>query len=137
MGYEVLVVDDSATIRSMVKKSIALSGLQVNQVHEARNGQEALRVLREKWIDIVFTDLHMPEVDGIELVERMNADQILVGVPVVVVSSDRSQEHLDRLRKLGVRAYIKKPFRPESVRDVVLGLLDTTGEKNNDWSFDR
>jgi two-component system chemotaxis response regulator CheY len=123
MAYEVLVVDDSKTIRAMVKKSIMLSGLEVGEVFEAANGREALEILSQRWIDIVFADVHMPDMNGIELVEAMSKDSVLVSVPVVIVSSDRNQEHINKLQELGVRAYIKKPFKPESFRDVVKDCL--------------
>lgn len=128
MSYQVLVVDDSKTIRSMVKKSIAMSGLPVGEIFEAGTGREALAVLGQHWIDIVFADVHMPDMNGIELVEAMSRDTVLGKVPVVIVSSDRNQSHISRLEALGIRAYVKKPFRPESFREVVKCLLEQVGE---------
>lgn len=127
MGYNILIVDDSKIIRAMVKKNIEMAGLPVASIHEAGNGEEALAVMADAWIDVVFADIHMPRMNGIEMVERMSADNILVSIPVVMVSSDRSQAHIDRLNNLGIRAYIKKPFRPESFRDVVADVLETMG----------
>lgn len=128
MSYEVLVVDDSKTIRAMVKKCVLMMGLDVKTVHEAENGQQALDILKENWVDIVFADVHMPGMNGIELVEAMSRDNLLVSVPVVMVSSDRNQEHIARLEALGIRAYIKKPFRPEEFRGVVDDLLHGGGK---------
>ncbi|MBN2799454.1 MAG: response regulator [Deltaproteobacteria bacterium] len=119
MSYSVLIVDDSPLIRSMVLKSIAMSGLEILASFQAANGLEALEILREQWIDVVFADLNMPEMGGIELVERMSADSLLVSVPVVIVSSVRDEAHIEALKRKGIRAYIKKPFRPESFREVV------------------
>lgn len=119
MSYTVLIVDDSPLIRTMVLKSITMSGLPIAQAHQAANGVEALRILQENWIDVVFADLNMPEMGGIELVERMSQDNVLVSVPVVIVSSVRDEAHIEALRKKGVRAYIKKPFRPENFLEIV------------------
>ncbi len=123
MSYTVLIVDDSSTIRSMIRRSIGMSGLDIGQIYEAGNGIEALNVLETEWIDIVFTDLNMPEMDGVELVQQMSEDNVMVTIPVVVVSSDRSQARIDALKKSGIRAYLKKPARPETFREVVEKIL--------------
>jgi len=127
MSYTILVVDDSSIVRTMVKKSIAMAGLEVAKVFEAANGKEALDVLSKNWIDIVFADLNMPEMNGTELVEKMSQDAMLVSTPVVIVSSEQSQAKIDELKAKGIRAYIKKPFRPEGFREVVADVLGGSG----------
>ncbi len=129
MAYAVLIVDDSKTVRSMVKKTLQLAGIPVQSLHEAGNGAEALAIMQKQWVDIVFADVHMPEMNGIEMMEHMSQDHILVSVPVVVVSSDQNAGHIRRLEELGIRAYIKKPFRPETFRDVVQEILGEQGDK--------
>jgi two-component system chemotaxis response regulator CheY len=123
MSLSVLVVDDSAVIRSVVRKALGMSGVAVGEVYEAGSGLEALRVLGERWIDIVFADLNMPEMSGVELVRTMAADNLLATIPVVIVSSERDPSRIDELRRLGIRAYLKKPFRPESLRDTLHEVL--------------
>jgi two-component system chemotaxis response regulator CheY len=125
MSYTVLVVDDSAIVRTMVRKAISMAGLQLNQVHEASNGREALDLLRRTWIDVVFADINMPEVSGLDLVRSMRADAALAGTPVVIVSSERTQARIDEAIRSGARGYVKKPFRPEHFRQVVEQLLHT------------
>ena len=127
MSYSILIVDDSAIVRTMVKKAVAMAGLDVSQVHEAANGKEALAVLGRTWIDVVFADINMPEMTGTELVRRMKADPALASTPVVIVSSEQSQIRIDELKACGARAYLKKPFRPEQFREVVEKLLGTQG----------
>jgi two-component system chemotaxis response regulator CheY len=129
MSYTILIVDDSAIVRTMVKKSIGMAGLPVGKVLEAGNGREALEVLGREWIDIVFADLNMPEMNGTELVEKMSQDAMLVSTPVVIVSSEQSQTKIDALKQKGIRAYIKKPFRPEGFREVVEGVLGGPARK--------
>ena len=119
MSYRILVVDDSAVSRRMVCRAISMSGLDVGRVFDAANGKEALSVLDKEWVDIVFTDIHMPEMDGVELVAQMAEHDMLKALPVVVVSSDRNEEQADALRKRGIRAYVKKPIGPEELRDVI------------------
>ncbi len=127
MAYRILIVDDSDIIRRIVRKSISMSGLEVAEIFEAANGLEALEVLDKEWVDIVLADLNMPEMNGMELVEKMSEDNLLVSIPVVIVSSEHSQTRIDELKKQGIRAYIKKPFRPESFRDVVNDVLKSIG----------
>lgn len=123
MSFAVLVVDDSSIIRAMVRKSIAMSGIDVGQLHEASNGREALEVLASNWVDIVFADLNMPEMNGTELVAKMAEDSMLVSTPVVIVSSEHSDARIEEMKRRGIRAYIKKPFRPENFREVVTEVL--------------
>ncbi len=123
MGYNILIVDDSSIIRAAVKKAIEMSGLDVAAFHEAANGKHALEALDQQWVDIVLTDINMPEMSGVELIERMAADDLLNKIPVVIVSTERSRTRIENLMAMGVRAYIKKPFRPEDFRDVIGGIL--------------
>jgi two-component system, chemotaxis family, chemotaxis protein CheY len=123
MSLSVLVVDDSAVIRSVVRKALGMSGVDLAEVHEAGSGVEALRVLGERWIDIVLADLNMPEMSGVELVRAMAQDHVLATIPVVIVSSERDPSRIEELRRLGIRAYLKKPFRPESLRDTLHEVL--------------
>jgi two-component system, chemotaxis family, chemotaxis protein CheY len=127
MSYRILVVDDSATIRAAIRKSIQMSGLDVSEVHEAENGLAALEILGAQWVDIVFADLNMPKMGGMELVEKMSQDSLLVSTPVVIVSSDHNKSTIEELKSRGIRAYIKKPFRPENFRDVVNDVLGLAG----------
>jgi len=123
MSYRILIVDDSPIIRSVTKKIIGMCGLDVAGLYEAANGLEALKILGEEWIDVVFADINMPEMNGIELVEKMVADDMLKSVPVVIVSTERSEVRIAALKEMGVKAYIKKPFRPEEFQAAVEDVL--------------
>ncbi len=123
MSYNVLIVDDSSVVRSIVRKSIKMSGIETSAVFDAANGKEALKVLNDEWIDIVFADLNMPEMNGVELVEKMSEDNMLVSTPVVIISSEHREKRIEELKARGIRAYIKKPFRPENFASVVQDVL--------------
>jgi len=131
MGFSVLIVDDSSIIRTMVKRSISMADIEISSCFEAANGVEALEVLSKEWVDIVFVDLNMPVMGGAELVERMAADNLLVSIPVVIVSADQDTARIEDMRRRGIRAYIKKPFRPENFRDAVHELLLRNGADKN------
>ncbi len=123
MSYSSLIVDDSAIIRKMIRRALSLSGLDLGDILEAGDGRQALAVLDDHWVDVVLTDIHMPEMDGIELVERMALDPLLSKIPVLVVSTERSEERIERLRRLGIKGYLTKPFTPEQIRDAVTRAL--------------
>ena len=125
MSYSVLIADDSAIVRTMVRKALGMAGLPLGDVHEAANGVEALAILRASWIDVVFADINMPEMSGAELVRQMKADPALASTPVVIVSSESSEARVAELKRSGARAYVKKPFRPEQFRAVVEELTGT------------
>ena len=71
MAFNVLVVDDSSSIRAIIKKIIRLSGFNVGGFWDASDGLAALSVLKEEWVDIVLTDINMPNMNGMELIDRM------------------------------------------------------------------
>jgi two-component system chemotaxis response regulator CheY len=120
MGFNILIVDDSATTRAMIKRAVQLSGAaEGGKVLEAENGRHGLAVLTVTHVDLVLADLHMPEMTGVEMTQRMLADAKLRHVPVVVVSAEPSTEKLEQLKSQGVRNYVRKPFTPEAIRNVI------------------
>lgn len=123
MAYTIMVVDDSEIIRSMVQRSLAMTGLPLDAVVEAPNGKAALQLLENQWVDIVLTDIHMPQMDGISLIEAMQANPELKDIPVVIVSTEGSATRIDELKQKGVKGYLRKPFTPEKIRDVIVNTL--------------
>lgn len=119
---DVLVVDDSDLIRAMIIKTLRLAQVPLGTVYEAGNGREALDVLDSNWVDLVLADINMPVMDGVEMVERMRASADLKGIPVIVVSTEGATARIEELRKMGVSAYVRKPFTPEMLRDVVASV---------------
>jgi two-component system chemotaxis response regulator CheY len=128
MGYNVLAVDDSSTVRAVIAKALRVSGVEVSRFGEASSGDEALRMLHEEGFDLVFCDLNMPGMTGFELVEALRRDGLLESVAVVVVSSIGSSAALAELKSKGVRACLKKPLRPEVLRRVVNQVMGVTDE---------
>lgn len=124
MALNILLVDDSTTVRAVIARSLELAGVPVGTLHQAGNGREALAVLGREWIDLVFADINMPVMNGVEMIEKMREDGLLQTIPVVIVSTEGSVSRIEQLRAAGVRAYIRKPFTPELLRQVV---EDTVG----------
>ncbi len=128
MAYTILVVDDSETIRAVLQRTLAMTRLPIESVIEAINGRDALEKLADSWVDIVFTDINMPEMDGISLVDAMIKNPEYKDIPVVVVSTEGSATRIEELRKKGVKGYLRKPFTPESIRDIILQTLGAWDE---------
>ena len=123
MGTNILIVDDSSLTRAIIAKSIRLSGVAVDGLFQAGDGREGLELLRSRPVELVLTDINMPEMDGVELVRRMRSEENLKEIPVVVISSDGSQARAEQLRGLGISAYLRKPFTPEAFREIITSIL--------------
>lgn len=131
MRYQILVVDDSQTVRSVIAKTLSLSGIAMGEIFQAGNGQEALACMREHPIDLVFTDINMPVMSGIAMVETMRTTPALASIPVVVVSTEGSRTRIDELLATGIQAYIRKPFTPELLGQVIEQLLGARDEQQD------
>jgi two-component system chemotaxis response regulator CheY len=116
MAYRVLIVDDSPAMRAFIRRVIHLSGFETACCLEAGNGAEALQALRREWVDVILTDINMPGMDGEQLLRHLSDDEMLRALPVVVISTDRTDHRIQQMMSLGARGYLIKPFRPEDLR---------------------
>jgi len=123
MSFNILMVDDSKTVRAVIAKTLRLAEVPVGELFEAANGKEALDILADHWIDLVIADVNMPVMNGLELIERMSEDGLLKTIPVVIVSTEGSAVRIKELESKGARAYIRKPFTPEQIRGVILEVM--------------
>ena len=123
MASNVLIVDDSPPMRSVIKKTIKISGFKVDQFFEAPDGKAALEIIERELIDLVLTGFHMPEINGLELLEEMNKDDTLKTIPVVVVTTEGSRKRREEFIEKGAIDYIKKPFpgRNQTKIEVYIG----------------
>ena len=119
MALNIMIVDDSPVMRAFIRKVVNLTGLDVGEYCEAGDGADALKSLGETWVDLVLTDINMPNMNGEEFVRRMENDDLLRSIPVIVVSTDSSHSRVQQMMALGAKGYICKPFLPEALRDEV------------------
>ncbi len=117
MELHILIVDDSSVMRAFIRRVLDLSGLELGLCLEASNGEEALRLLENNWVDAVLTDINMPTMDGEELLRRMSEHPVLRLIPVLVVSTDRTDGRVQKMLTLGAKGYVTKPFAPETLRE--------------------
>lgn len=127
MSLNLLIVDDSVTIRTVIAKAIGMSNAPVNEIQFAANGQEALNILNKSFVDLVLVDINMPVMNGVEMIDRMRAEDNLKSIPVVVVSTEGSSTRLEELKAKGVKAFIRKPFTPESIYKVIREATNAYG----------
>lgn len=125
MALNVLVVDDSDVIRSMILKTLALADVPIGSAFEASNGREALGIIDANWVDLVLADINMPVMDGVEMLRRLREDARHAELPVIVVTTEGSMEIVAELEGAGVSAFVRKPFTPETIRNVVDEVTST------------
>lgn len=128
MAYNILVVDDSFPMRGVIKKVIRASGFDIGDLLEASNGEEALQVMDQQWMDLVLTDYNMPDMNGLELLKAMKDSDTLADIPVVMITTEGSDQRVKQFLSQGVAAYIKKPFTPEQIKSCLNRIL---GEPEN------
>ncbi len=129
MAYSILIVDDSALIRNALKIAFEKTNLPIQNLYIAVNGHQALDVINNNWVDIIFTDLHMPKMTGFELIEKIKNNQLFSDIPAVILSSERSKVKLGKLKELGIEGVIQKPFKEFELKEIVIKLA-------GDWEYE-
>jgi len=123
MACNVLIVDDSSSMRAIIRKIIKVSGFNIGELLEAADGKEAIKVLTDEWVDLVLTDINMPNMSGLELISEMKKDEMLKLIPVVMVTTEGSEKRIQESMKLGASGYIKKPFLPEEIKRTLSAIM--------------
>ena len=123
MTNDILVVDDSAVMRAMLIRVLRLSGLPIGTVHEAGDGVQALALLAAHSVDLALLDINMPVMNGDELLDRIRADAGMARLPVIIVSTERSDARIESFARRGA-AFITKPFTPEQIRAAAVRAVE-------------
>jgi len=116
MPFTVLVVDDSKAMRGFIRRVMDLSGFQYSQCLEAANGLEALDLLGREPVDVILTDINMPQMNGEEFLRRLEEIEQYAAIPVLVVSTDATENRIEEMMSIGAKGYLTKPFVPEDLR---------------------
>ena len=117
ISKKILVVDDAGFIRNLVSLILTTEGYEVI---ESNNGKDALKKLEETSIDMIITDLNMPEMDGIELVKTMRSKSAYMHIPVVMLTSEFLETRKQRAFEAGINEWIPKPFIAQHLRALVM-----------------
>jgi two-component system, chemotaxis family, chemotaxis protein CheY len=124
MAINVLIADDSVVARAVIIKTLILTNVELGSIYQAKDGKQALEIIENNWIDLVFLDINMPIMNGEEVVETLRESPLWAELPIIVVSTEGSETRIEHLKSMGAR-FIHKPFVPEALRKVILEL---TGE---------
>ena len=123
MGKKIMIVDDSSTMRKIVSRSLRQAGIDVEEILEASDGQEALNTLADTNVDLILSDINMPNMDGLEFLRQKGADDGIKDIPVVMISTEGGADIIGEAKSLGAKGSIKKPFTPDKVNDTLGDLL--------------
>ena len=118
MPLSVLIVDDSKAMRMVVRKTLTAAGFDVSEIYEGADGLEALEILNKHQVDVVLSDLHMPNMNGMELLATLNKEGRVPDCFILVTTEGR-KERLKEALTLGARGFVIKPFQPEGLRKIL------------------
>jgi two-component system chemotaxis response regulator CheY len=119
MAKNVLLVDDSSTMRKIVSRSLRQAGLDFGEIYEAGDGLEALAMLEKESIDIVLSDINMPNMNGIEFLREKANRPAIKDIPVFMISTETGEDIIGEAKSLGAIGALKKPFTPDKVNEVL------------------
>jgi two-component system chemotaxis response regulator CheY len=123
MSFNVLIVDDSNAMRAVIKRVVAISGFRMNKCLEAGHGGEALKLLADEWVDVIISDINMPEMNGLELLGRLKKDELYKEIPVIMISTEGSAERMREAFDGGAQGFIRKPFFPEELKKILYEVI--------------
>ncbi len=121
MAKKILIAEDSLTMRSLIVSTISAMG-DYDTV-EAANGFEALRILPREKVDLIITDINMPDINGLELVSFIRNNENYQETPLFIISTEGSERDREKGMSLGANAYLVKPFAPEQLQQLIRDYL--------------
>lgn len=124
MAKTLMIIDDSATMRKIIMRTVRMSGLEFDKIEEAGNGAEALEKLGAEPLDIVLCDINMPEMNGTEFVRKARQMASCNATKIVMVSTESAQETIDGAMADGANGFICKPFTPENFQEKLTPFMN-------------
>ena len=117
----ILIVDDSASMRAMLRAIVDALGDYL--IVEATSGFEALRLLPRDHVDLILTDINMPDINGLELISYLRANPNYKDIPVFIISTEGSAKDVEKGKQLGADEYVVKPFEPAALQQLINSYL--------------
>ena len=124
MDSDILVVDDSAAIRKILTRVLRQTGMAIQTIHEAGDGQDALAVMALHRIDLVLSDINMPKMDGLQLLASLKASPQWQQIPVVMITTEGGETKVAEAVRLGAAGYVRKPFTADQIKEKLVGILE-------------
>lgn len=119
----ILIADDSAAMRAMLVAVVESLGDNF-QIVEASSGFEALRLLPREHVDLIMTDVNMPDINGLELISYLRNNPNYKNIPVFIISTEGSAKDVEKGKQLGADEYVVKPFSPVSLQQLISRYLN-------------
>jgi two-component system chemotaxis response regulator CheY len=123
MGLNVLIVDDSVAIRMILQRALRSTDLPLDRVFEAGDGCAALEILKKETVNVILSDINMPNMDGMQLLAELQADGSSKHIPVVIISTESTQTKVMEAMRLGAKGFIRKPFVPDEIGAKLAGFV--------------
>lgn len=120
---DVLIVDDSAAIRKILQRVLRQAEIPIGAVYEASDGIEGLEMLRKQTVGLVLSDINMPNMDGLEFLTKVRAEQAWQSLPIVMVSTEGTHAKVLEAVERGASGYVRKPFTAEQIKEKLAGLF--------------
>jgi two-component system chemotaxis response regulator CheY len=123
MPVDVLIVDDSAAIRKILQRMLVQADIQLGTVMEAGDGGEALEMMKKTKVQLVLSDINMPNMDGLQLLRQIRATPGWEKVPVIMVTTEGGEAKVMEALQLGANGYVRKPFTADQIKEKLEGLV--------------
>jgi len=123
MAIDVLIVDDSAAIRKILHRVLVQADVPMGRVVEAGDGLEALEALKTQKVGLILSDINMPNMDGLQLLSAVKADDRIKDVPVIMVTTEGGSSKVMEAVNLGAIGYVRKPFTAEQIKEKLAGII--------------
>ena len=120
---DVLIVDDSAAIRKILQRVLRQAEIPIGTVYEAGDGVEALEALKKQTVGLILSDINMPNMDGLEFLTKVRAEQAWQSLPIVMVSTEGTHAKVLEAVERGASGYVRKPFTAEQIKEKLAGLF--------------
>jgi two-component system chemotaxis response regulator CheY len=120
---DVLIIDDSAAIRKILRRVLQQAELPLGQIHEAGDGLEAVKCLQSNTVQLILSDINMPNMDGLQLLSVLKANPAWKDVPVVMITTEGGQAKVLEAVQLGAVGYVRKPFTAEQIKEKLMGVI--------------
>ena len=123
MPVDVLIVDDSAAIRKILMRVLRQTDIPIGDVLEAGDGVEALKTLNDRHVNLILSDINMPNMDGLQLLAHLKQSEKWKSVPIIMVTTEGGQGKVIEAVQLGAAGYVRKPFTAEQIKEKLTGLI--------------
>ncbi|HZY74593.1 MAG TPA: response regulator [Edaphobacter sp.] len=120
---DILIVDDSAAIRKILRRVLQQAELPLGQIYEAGDGAEAIESLKKQKVHLILSDINMPNMDGLQFLAAIKANSEWKDMPVMMVTTEGSQAKVMEAVQLGAAGYVRKPFTAEQIKEKLTGVV--------------